>query len=55
MTIPTAGQWRIDAALDPDNRAMVVTDLKLCVEDLPGFLTPGRALVDLPEFSGHLV
>ncbi|MGK0171199.1 MAG: hypothetical protein ACI9W2_002928, partial [Gammaproteobacteria bacterium] len=50
MTSPTAGQWRIDAALDPDNRAMIVTDLKLRVEDLPAFLTPGSAL----ELTAHL-
>jgi hypothetical protein len=32
---PLAGTWRIDAEVDPDNRVMVVTNLKLVVEPLP--------------------
>lgn len=40
------GTWRIDAVLDPDNRLMVVTDLKLQVDGLPaGTIETGRKLV----------
>ena len=37
MTIsaPEAGEWQIEAATDPDNRVMVVTDLKMMVSELP--------------------
>ena len=41
---PEAGLWRIDAEMDPDNRLMVVTDLKLEVEGLPAYATPADAL-----------
>jgi uncharacterized protein (TIGR03503 family) len=41
---PQAGIWRIDADMDPDNRLMVVTDLKLQVGDLPVYGTPREAL-----------
>ena len=37
---PEAGTWRIDAEMDPDNRLMVVTDLKLEVEGLPAYASP---------------
>ncbi|NOX92446.1 MAG: VWA domain-containing protein [Gammaproteobacteria bacterium] len=32
---PETGTWRIDAAIDPDNRVMVVTDLRLITTNLP--------------------
>ncbi len=41
---PPAGTWRIDADMDPDNRLMVVTDLKLRVGGVPAFSTPREAL-----------
>ena len=37
---PDPGLWRIDAGLDPDNRLMVVTDLKLQVDGVPAYSTP---------------
>jgi len=37
---PQAGSWRIDAEMDPDNRLMVVTDLKLEVEGVPAYSSP---------------
>jgi uncharacterized protein (TIGR03503 family) len=40
---PAAGTWRIDAVLDPDNRLMVVTDLKLQVSGIPAYSTPREA------------
>ena len=42
VTRPMAGSWKLEADIDPDNRIMVVTDLKLQVEDLPAFLMPDR-------------
>jgi len=40
---PQAGTWRIDAEMDPDNRLMVVTDLKLQVGGVPAYATPREA------------
>lgn len=44
MTIdqPLSGDWKIDADLDPDNRVMVVTDLKLATTDLPNNILIGE-------------
>lgn len=39
---PKAGVWKIDAYSDPDNRLMVVTDLKLKVLDVPAYMTPSQ-------------
>ncbi len=41
---PQTGTWRIDAEMDPDNRLMVVTDLKLRVGGVPAFSTPRETL-----------
>jgi uncharacterized protein (TIGR03503 family) len=41
---PKVGVWKIDAYSDPDNRLMVVTDLKLVVSDIPPYLTPAKAI-----------
>ncbi len=44
---PDAGQWKILAATDPDNRVMVVSDLTLEVKPLPVYSLPGkRPLID---------
>jgi len=40
---PMAGAWYIDADLDPDNRVMVVTDLKLKTTDLPNNILIGES------------
>ncbi len=32
---PETGEWRIQAAMDPDNRVIVVTDLKMRSSQLP--------------------
>ena len=42
ITKPQAGEWRIEAALDPDNRVLVVTDLKMHATELPGQLIAGE-------------
>jgi uncharacterized protein (TIGR03503 family) len=46
---PQAGNWRIDAEMDPDNRLMVVTDLKLQVGGVPAYSTPREALEVVAE------
>ena len=52
VTKPEAGEWRLDVETDPDNRVMIVTDLKLEVDELPAFLTPDQSIdikVELQE------
>jgi len=39
---PAAGEWAIRAELDPDNRVMVVTDLKMRTSELPNRLILGQ-------------
>ncbi|XLZ81156.1 VWA domain-containing protein [Guyparkeria sp. TX1] len=41
---PPSGSWRILAAEDPDNRALVITDLKLAMPGLPSRVFPGEAI-----------
>ena len=41
---PPAGSWRILAAEDPDNRALVITDLKLAMPGLPSRVFPGETV-----------
>ncbi|MDZ7753134.1 MAG: VWA domain-containing protein [Gammaproteobacteria bacterium] len=41
---PPAGRWRIDAATDPDNRVMVVTNLRLAVDPLPNHVLQERSV-----------
>ena len=38
---PETGYWKIGANADPDNRVMIVTDLKLVSSDLPAILYAG--------------
>ena len=47
---PIDGDWRVDAPLDPDNKVMVVTNLKLNVNKLPDLLMPG----DKPDIKTYL-
>ncbi|OUR63933.1 hypothetical protein A9Q79_09280 [Methylophaga sp. 42_25_T18] len=47
---PLTGDWKIDADLDPDNRVMVVTDLKLQTTDLPNNILIGETF----DFSASL-
>ncbi|WP_156413886.1 MULTISPECIES: VWA domain-containing protein [unclassified Guyparkeria] len=44
ITDPPAGSWQILAAEDPDNRALVITDLKLGMPDLPSRIYPGETI-----------
>lgn len=41
---PPPGSWQILAAEDPDNRALVITDLKLGMPDLPSRIYPGETI-----------
>ena len=41
---PRKGIWNIEADIDPDNRLMVVTDLKLEVSGLPTYVTPKQSI-----------
>lgn len=45
MEAPMLGEWQIVAAADPDNRAMVVTNLKFRVEPVTPLILPNSALV----------
>jgi uncharacterized protein (TIGR03503 family) len=38
---PEAGEWRLQAKVDPDNRVMIVTNLRLKVDKLPNTLLLG--------------
>ncbi|MCU7926422.1 MAG: VWA domain-containing protein [Candidatus Thiodiazotropha sp. (ex Dulcina madagascariensis)] len=50
---PRAGEWKVRAELDPDNRVMVVTDLKMPVTELPNRLVQGRSLPIVAGFTDH--
>ena len=41
---PKVGQWSIDGDVDPDNRVMVVTDLKLKLVEIPSYITPSHKI-----------
>jgi uncharacterized protein (TIGR03503 family) len=40
---PKTGVWNIDADIDPDNRLMVITALKLKVAEMAPYMMPGQA------------
>lgn len=48
---PQAGEWRLEAEVDPDNRVMIVTDLKLQLGELPNFLTEKQGLTVKAHFT----
>ena len=50
---PASGEWRIRAETDPDNRVMVVTDLKMKTTDLPNRLIHGQVLPFEASFTDH--
>ncbi len=53
ITHPRAGKWKIRAAVDPDNRVMVVTNLKMRTTDLPNVLVAGEQLPFTAEFLNN--
>ena len=42
---PTRGEWSLRADVDPDNRVMIVTDLKLETSEVPAHLATGEAVM----------
>ncbi len=42
VTKPQPGVWLLDADIDPDNRVLIVTDLKLMVDNIPVYLMPNH-------------
>ncbi len=44
LSAPGAGEWRFNAAADPDNRALIVTDLALSLANTPTNVMPGEPL-----------
>lgn len=54
---PEGGEWSITAEVDPENRVMVVTDLKLRVSELPARIAVGDTLPVTAFLTndGHLI
>jgi uncharacterized protein YegL len=50
---PASGEWRIRAEMDPDNRVMVVTDLKMKTTEMPNRLIQGQTLPFQVSFTDH--
>lgn len=44
ISSPETGQWTIEADMDPDNRVMVVTDLKMLTSTIPNRIAIGEAV-----------
>ncbi len=45
LSTPASGDWILEADLDPDNRVMIVTDLKLETSVLPAHLAAGESIM----------
>jgi uncharacterized protein (TIGR03503 family) len=50
---PKAGEWQIQAEVDPDNRVIVVTDLRMRVTELSNRLIFGQVLPLEVSFTDH--
>lgn len=50
---PETGEWRIQAAMDPDNRVIVVTDLKMRSSHLPSRFVLGEVLPVTVSFTNQ--
>jgi len=50
---PPPGQWQIIGAKDPDNRALIVTDLNLSVMRLPTRVYPGERIEGALSLTNH--
>ena len=48
---PMAGNWKIIAKMDPDNQVMIVTDLKLQVDDFPSHISEKESLELMAYFT----
>ncbi len=50
---PEPGEWGIQAELDPDNRVMVVTDLRMHTTDIASWVSVGERLPFIVQFSSR--
>lgn len=50
---PKPGNWQIEAAIDPDNQVMILTDLKLQLAEIPQRLGEKQALALKLHFTEH--
>lgn len=50
---PETGQWRINTEPDPDNRVLIVTDLKLELDALPTNVLAGESLTISARMTEH--
>lgn len=50
---PQSGEWKIRAEQDPDNRVIVVTDLKMRTTELPNRLIQGVSIPFEVSFTDH--
>ncbi|WP_407276668.1 VWA domain-containing protein [Halothiobacillus sp. DCM-1] len=50
---PPPGQWQIIGAKDPDNRALILTDLKLRLTELPTRIYPGEVIDGNLHLTNH--
>lgn len=53
ISAPETGEWRVQAAMDPDNRVMVVTDLKMRSSELPSRFVAGERLAVNVHFTNQ--
>lgn len=53
VTRPSTGEWRIDAAFDPDNRALIVSDLALISNPPPAQWLAGAPTALTTHLSAH--
>jgi len=53
MSRPEPGEWHIQAEVDPDNRVMIVTDLRMHSTDLASRVSVGERLPFIIQFSDH--
>lgn len=54
---PMAGDWKIQAQVDPDNRVMILTDLRMQVSETPNHIVAGQRIpMDVSFFDqGEIV
>ncbi|HUX82368.1 MAG TPA: vWA domain-containing protein [Halothiobacillus sp.] len=50
---PQDGEWQIIGAKDPDNRALIITDLKLNVTAIPTRIYPGELINSTLQLTNH--
>jgi len=50
---PQDGEWQIIGAKDPDNRALIITDLKLNVTAIPTRIYPGEVINSTLQLTNH--